>query len=131
MKITKIEILSANNKELEYVKELFKNLNEIRIEKSYLTNLEIINECVSKGNAIKEYLKTCDQNINTKTISIGDNYNDQSMFNTTDYSYAVANAIPGLNNTKYLKSTSSEDFLNEVLKEVTKHEKNNICIQTM
>ncbi len=130
-KVTKIEILSSNYYKLENVKMLFKNLHGIRIEKSYLTNIEIVDKNTSKGNAILDYLKRYKVNDVEETISVGDNYNDQSMFYVTDYSYAVANAVQDLKNVKYLKSSSSEDFLIEILKEVGKYEENNISITKM
>lgn len=116
--ITKIEILSSDVNKLNKIKyNIEKKFSDLAIEKSYLTNIEIVNKEANKGAAIKAYLKERNLSKNN-TISIGNNYNDQSMFNETEYSFAVSNSIRGLKNVKYLESSNLGEFFKEIDKTV-------------
>ena len=68
-----------------------RKIDDISAYKSSGILLDVMNKGVSKGNALKHYLKMKGLSSN-KTAAIGDNFNDISMLEFADFSIAMGNA---------------------------------------
>lgn len=113
--IIKIEIFSENASLLDRLKKTLELVEDIRIEKSYCTSLEVLNEGVSKGCGIVKYMDKYQKEGRKKSIAIGDNFNDISMFKIVDYPFAVQNCCKELYQyAKILNSSNMECFLSEI-----------------
>lgn len=86
----KLVFIEDDSEKLMYLRQKLEEIEGISVSKSWHNNLEVMNEGVSKGNALKilaEILK-----INTSQIvAIGDNENDISMFKVAGLAVAMEN----------------------------------------
>ncbi|VEU75584.1 HAD superfamily hydrolase Cof [Mycoplasmopsis maculosa] len=92
--VFKIEIY-INESTPEKVDNVNKILLENKIDLNIVnlkTHLEITPNNINKGTAIKKMCELLDVDINY-VMSIGDSYNDASMFEVTKFSYVMDNAI--------------------------------------
>lgn len=92
--VFKIEIY-INESTPEKVDNVNKILLENKIDLNVVnlkTHLEITPNNINKGTAIKKMCKLLDADINY-VMTIGDSYNDASMFEVTKFSYVMDNAI--------------------------------------
>lgn len=112
--ICKVEILSVDLKELYRLRDLIiDNVDGIRIERSFHSNIEVMDQNASKGSGVLKYIK--DNNLEEEiTVSVGDNQNDISMFDVTTYAYVMANGIEEINNAIRLDSDNNMFMLEEV-----------------
>lgn len=86
--ILKIQFFGSKNL-IERIIEMIKHL-PIKIIKMNDNFVEIINQNVSKGAAIKIFCDLLQISLK-KTASIGDSFNDLEMLKTTPISYAMGN----------------------------------------
>ena len=73
------------------IKNQSKSLTNPVVKPTDITYCDVADELTSKGYGLEQFCKKL--NIDTKdAISIGDDYNDVTMFNVTGYSVAMGNA---------------------------------------
>ncbi|MDK6369200.1 Cof-type HAD-IIB family hydrolase [Aerococcus sp. UMB9870] len=73
----------------------FRGEGQLTISSSGPNNVEITQAKASKGQALTQYLEAAGYDKN-EALSIGDSYNDLSMFAVTGHSYAMGNADPAV-----------------------------------
>lgn len=113
-------------KEVEQIKGTgIKNQSKALVDKNYkpkeITYYDVADINTSKGNGVK---KLCEiLNIDLKdTISIGDDFNDVSMFEITGFSIAMGNANEEVKKkAKYITLTNNEDGVAFVLEKLLKN----------
>ncbi len=89
--INGIIIEDTNTDILDTAKEKLKDITDLNISSSFKNNIELIPEHVSKATAIKQIQK--EYHVAPEhTFTFGDGENDIEMFNTSEYSVAMANA---------------------------------------
>lgn len=114
--ISKVEVLSNDEEELRRIGKLvLEMVQHVRIEKSFHSNIEIMDLDASKGQAVIKYLKDNDLT-NEVSVSVGDNHNDTSMFDVTTYAYVMANGVKEIKNAVRLDSDNNMFMLDEVYK---------------
>lgn len=86
-----ITAISFDPERIKYGQSLLSKVSDISIVSSAYNNFEILHKDCSKGNAIKYLASYLDINL-SKVMTIGDNYNDISMFNVSENSVAMGNA---------------------------------------
>ncbi len=91
-------ILAGKNARLKQVKEYLKDKgSKFRTVFSEHQFLEILEESVSKGNALKQLQKLLGYPGRIlRTVSVGDNLNDMELIQYADVGFAVDNAVPEL-----------------------------------
>ncbi len=102
--------IKINNTNLKVINKSFDYLNNVRDGYYFF---DIVNEYVSKGNAINSLLKIL--NINKEnSICFGDSVNDISMFNSVGISVAMGNSIDELKNiADYVTVTNDNDGISK------------------
>jgi Cof subfamily protein (haloacid dehalogenase superfamily) len=95
-----------------------KYIEKVQLIKSSPYFIEIVNNNVSKGNAIKKSIYTMGMHDKT-LICVGDYLNDESMLEIADYAFVTSNAHPKLKD-KYtvLSSSHNDDIMLELLKTI-------------
>ena len=113
-------------KEVEQIKGTeIKNQSKALTDKNYkpkeVTYYDVADINTSKGNGVKMVCKAL--NIDLKdTISIGDDYNDVSMFEVTGFSVAMGNANEEVKKkAKYVTLTNNEEGVAFVLENLLKN----------
>ena len=84
------------------------------------TYLEILNEGVNKGGAVRELLKQYGISAD-EAMAFGDQWNDLEMLKTVKYGYLMGNATDELKNEfpkDRITLTNDEDGIYEVIKEL-------------
>lgn len=122
IKIIKIIICDDDANRMHKTEKYISGLN-LNIELTYSAAcfLEVNREGQRKGNGIIEFCKL--KNIDIKdTISIGDNDNDISMFETTKYSACPSNAIDKVK--QIVDYISPKDYKNSAVADILKHFEN-------
>ncbi|NLY77485.1 MAG: HAD family phosphatase [Tissierellia bacterium] len=108
-KYHKVVFIDDNLDRLFGFREKLKSIRGIDTSKSWHNNLEVMNENVSKGNAIK-YLMDVLNIDSSKVIAIGDNENDVSMFKVAGLSVAMKNGDQvAKNQADVITDTNDED----------------------
>lgn len=88
LEIYKINVRPEADRCQEIFEKLLDTFQELSIEKTSRTRIEICSKNITKGNAIKIITKNKD----LYSIGIGDSENDRSMFETVNYSICMAHA---------------------------------------
>ena len=106
----KLELYINNKTNLKVINKSFDYLNEFK--NSYYF-FDIVNNNVSKGNAIKYLLKVL--NINKEnSICFGDSINDIEMFKSVGISVAMGNSIEEIKNiADYITDTNDNDGISK------------------
>ena len=113
-------------KEVEQIKGTeIKNQSKALTDKNYkpkeVTYYDVADINTSKGNAVKMVCKALDIDLKD-TISIGDDYNDVSMFEVTGASIAMGNANEEVKKkAKYVTLTNNEEGVALVLENLLKN----------
>ena len=88
--IYKFVFIEDDKDKLLSFREKLKDIENINISSSWSNNVEVMNEGVSKGNALKHLCETL--NIDkSEVVAIGDNENDISMFKMAGLAVAMGN----------------------------------------
>lgn len=88
LKVMKIELMEASDKEHETLRELLSS-ESTDVFSSFTQCLEIVDPKSSKGNAINEFMKNYPD---AQSFGIGDGENDLAMLEVVDIPVAVGNA---------------------------------------
>lgn len=109
--ILKFELFITKDK--RNVMSQLSNMFNVNCVSSHISNIEIVNTRVNKGEGIKAYIGNSNYNI----IAIGDGDNDIDMFDIANYSYAMGNSTDKLKSiaTKVVSNVEDDGFI-EVLK---------------
>ncbi|MBE6050838.1 MAG: HAD family phosphatase [Clostridium sp.] len=90
--ILKIEILDTDQDLLRNLEDQISNINRLNVTKSFKNNIEIVNEEVDKGNAVKIFAEKL--GVDKKYIvAFGDNWNDIEMIKYSGIGVAMENSI--------------------------------------
>ena len=117
---TKGLLLAPNDKLLELKEELEKSFEGVYFVFSQPTYLEILNEGVNKGGAVRELLKQYGISAD-EAMAFGDQLNDLEMLKTVKYGYLMGNATDELKKEfpkDRITLTNDEDGIYEVIKEL-------------
>lgn len=106
----KLELYINNKTNLKVINKSFDYLNEVKNRYYFF---DIVNNNVSKGNAIKYLLKVL--NINKEnSICFGDSINDIEMFKSVGISVAMGNSIKEIKNiADYITDTNDNDGISK------------------
>ena len=86
----KLVFIDDDSEKLQYLRRKLEEIKGISVSKSWHNNLEVMNEGVSKGKALKLLAQML--NIDKdQIIAIGDNENDISMFKVAGLAVAMEN----------------------------------------
>ena len=88
LKILKIEIMEADDTELDYLRDAL-NSETTYVFSSYYQCLEVVNPLSSKGHAVDHFMRAFPEG---RSYGIGDGENDLAMLDAVDVPVAVANA---------------------------------------
>ena len=120
------EKIKSLKKEIEQIEGIgIKNQSKALVDKNHkpkeVTYYDVADINTSKGNGVKMVCKSL--NIDLKdTISIGDDYNDVSMFETTGFSIAMGNANEEVKKkAKYVTLTNNEEGVALALEKLLKN----------
>ena len=100
--------------------ELEKSFEGVYFVFSQPTYLEILNEGVNKGGAVRELLKQYGISAD-EAMAFGDQWNDLEMLKTVKYGYLMGNATDELKKEfpkDRITLTNDEDGIYEVIKEL-------------
>lgn len=86
-----VSALTFDPERIKYGQAALSNIKGISVVSSAYNNFEAISENSSKGNAVKFLADTLNINL-SEIMTIGDNFNDASMFEIVDNSVAMGNA---------------------------------------
>lgn len=102
------------------IKNQSKSLTNINIKPRETTYCDIADIKTSKGYGIKKMCESLKIDIKD-TVSIGDDYNDISMFNVTGLSVAMGNANEDVKSkAKYITKSNNDEGVAEVLENLEK-----------
>lgn len=88
LKILKIELMEANDKELDFLREKLASENAY-VFSSLIQSLEVVHPLSTKGHAIQEFMTKFPE---ATSYGIGDGENDLAMLDVVDVPVAVKNA---------------------------------------
>ena len=104
------------------IKNQSKSLTNINIKPRETTYCDIADIKTSKGYGIKKMCENLKIDIKD-TVSIGDDYNDISMFNVTGLSVAMGNANDDVKSkAKYITKSNNDEGVAKVLEKILKGE---------
>lgn len=108
LNILKFIIIDDDIKKLKVIKQKLSQIDDIEISQSWINNIEIMSESVSKGNAVKlisKKLEIMPENI----MAIGDHMNDISMIKNVGYGIAMKNGEKELKDLAFDITDSNDD----------------------
>ncbi|RLQ93437.1 Cof-type HAD-IIB family hydrolase [Falsibacillus albus] len=120
MIIYKFLAFSFDDDALSSAKELLDQVEGIAVSSSGRENLEITNVHAQKGIALEQFTK--EQGLDmSKTMAIGDNFNDLSMMKKVGRPVAMGNAAEGIKEfCEFHSATNEEDGVAKAIFEVLK-----------
>ncbi|MDD3027269.1 MAG: Cof-type HAD-IIB family hydrolase [Erysipelotrichaceae bacterium] len=108
LKVIKFEIFSLDADLLQTVKDQVRNINDIVALSSFEDNVEITHIDAQKGVILEKVAKL--KGLNKDEIAIvGDSYNDISMFELFDYSFAPNSGIASIKDKAFHVTCSCEE----------------------
>lgn len=114
--IYKMQMISDDRNLLSQARKELEQIDSLEICKSWHNNIEIMNEGVSKGNAIKYLAKSLGIK-QEEIVCFGDNENDISMIKYAGLGVAMENAEPFVKESAdYITSTNDEDGVSEAIR---------------
>ena len=114
-KYYKVVFIDNNPDKLYDFRKKLSLIKGISISKSWRNNIEVMNESVSKGNAIK-FLTNILNIDSSEVIAIGDNENDVSMFKISGLSVAMKNGDEiAKNHADVITDSNDEDGVAKVI----------------
>lgn len=108
LKVIKFEIFSMNLKQLQNVKDEVRFIEDIIALSSFEDNVEITHIKAQKGVILEQVAKIKGLK-NEEVAIIGDSYNDISMFDLFDYSFAPSSGIEAIKNKAFHVTRSCEE----------------------
>lgn len=114
-KYYKIVFIDDDSDKLYDFRKKLSLIKGISISKSWHNNIEVMNESVSKGNAVK-FLADILNIDSSEVIAIGDNENDVSMFKVSGLSVAMENGDEiAKSNADVITDSNDEDGVAKVI----------------
>lgn len=115
MKIYKFLFLDNNLEKLDMLRNELNQVSTIEVSKSWLNNIEVMDQNASKGMGLQVLCKKLDIS-KDNVIAIGDNENDLSMIKFAGLGVSMGNASDLVKNqAKYITSTNDEDGVAKVI----------------
>lgn len=115
IKVYKFFVFIPNRNIKSEIKEKLESIHGITITESSEVNLEIVPHNVSKG-LVYHHLEKIYGLRNVTKFAIGDSLNDLSLFENSDFSFAMSNGHPMIENiATYITSSNDEDGVAEAL----------------
>ena len=90
-----LAVSEEGQKVLKPLQDIIETFDNVHVTSSFHNNIEVNSAKATKGNAVKELATKYKISLD-KTLVLGDNYNDESMFAVAGYSAAMHNAVPEL-----------------------------------
>ena len=90
MNFHRADAIKYDNQKLQEIRKELQDLNELNISSSWINNLEVTRNDVSKGNSLIYLTRHLDIDLSS-TIAMGDNNNDISMITKAGLGVAMKN----------------------------------------